>query len=54
MNETCLTIYDYITLPFTFINLLIAVPVTFISLVGINMIKEYNLQKEKEKNKKVK
>jgi len=54
MNETCLTIYNYITLPFTFINLLIAVPVTFISLVGINMIKEYNLQKEKEKNKKVK
>mgnify|MGYP001501378411 CR=1 FL=1 len=51
MNETCLTIYDYITLPFTFINLLIAVPVTFISLVGINMIKEYNLQKIQRKKK---
>ena len=37
--------YDYIMLPFIFI---IVLPITFISLIGINMVKEYNLQKNKQ------
>ena len=41
------SLYDYITAPFTIINIIIAIPLTFISLVGINMVKEYNLQREK-------
>ena len=34
--------YDYIMLPVTFI---IVLPITLISLICINMVKEYNLQK---------
>lgn len=38
--------YDYIVAPFTIINIIIGVPLIFISLLGINMVKEYNLQRE--------
>ena len=41
------SLYEYIIAPFKIINIIIAIPVIFISLVGINMIKEYNLQREK-------
>ena len=39
--------YDYIVAPFTIINIIIGVPLIFISLLGINMVKEYNFQKSK-------
>jgi hypothetical protein len=40
------SLYDYIVAPFTIINIIIGVPLIFISLIGINMVKEYNLQRE--------
>ena len=40
------SLYDYIMAPFTVINFIIGVPLIFISLIGINMVKEYNLQRE--------
>jgi hypothetical protein len=40
------SLYDYIVAPFTVINIIIGVPLIFISLIGINMVKEYNLQRE--------
>ena len=40
------SLYDYIVAPFTVINFIIGVPLIFISLIGINMVKEYNLQRE--------
>ena len=41
------SLYDFITAPFTIINIILGVPLIFISLIGINMVKEYNLQREK-------
>ena len=38
--------YHYITAPFTVLNIIIITPILFITFMGINMIKEYNLQKE--------
>ena len=40
------SLYDYIIAPFTVINFIIGVPLIFISLIGINMVKGYNLQRE--------
>ena len=40
------SLYDYIMAPFTVINFIIGVPLIFISLIGINRVKEYNLQRE--------
>ena len=40
------SLYDYIVAPFTILNIIIGVPLIFISLIGINMVKEYNLQRE--------
>ena len=37
--------YHYITAPFTVLNIIIMTPVLFITLMSINMVKEYNLQK---------
>ncbi len=38
--------YDYIATPFTVLNIIIITPILFITFMGINMVKEYNLQKE--------
>ena len=42
------TMFDYIKTPFSIINVIILTPLLFITLVGINMIKEYNFQKSKK------
>ena len=38
--------YHYITAPFTVLNIIVMTPILFITFMGINMVKEYNLQKE--------